>query len=59
MKNPITYWLKQLILLVLIFVQVGNVYGAEKVLTETKITSVESAQGQEFVKAWDDLTKTG
>ncbi|GLR19571.1 hypothetical protein GCM10007940_41870 [Portibacter lacus] len=32
--------------------QVGNVYAAEKVLAETEITSVESAQGQEFVNSW-------
>lgn len=32
--------------------QVGNVYSAPKVLAGTEITSVESAQGQEFVNSW-------
>lgn len=40
-------------------VQVGNVYGAPGVLAGTAEVSEESAQGQEFVKAWDDLTKAG
>ncbi|GLR19574.1 hypothetical protein [Portibacter lacus] len=48
-----------MILLVLILMQVGSVYGVDREVAGTEIASVESAIGQEFVNSWSDFSKAG